>query len=121
MCQLALGSSRLCWTFALVLGVASLGLATAIAVGVLAAMAAVATVLMDWMDMYTIGTVCLLYGGPLEEGQLVDSTLQCPWHYSRFAIKDGAVAAGPATAPVPAYDVRIKNDQIQVKARNVQS
>jgi nitrite reductase/ring-hydroxylating ferredoxin subunit/uncharacterized membrane protein len=69
-------------------------------------------------DVYAIGAVCSHYGGPLDEGQLTDSKIQCPWHYSQFSIKDGSVETGPATAPVPAYDVRIKNDQIQVKARN---
>jgi nitrite reductase/ring-hydroxylating ferredoxin subunit/uncharacterized membrane protein len=71
-------------------------------------------------DVYAIGAVCSHYGGPLEEGKLIDSTIQCPWHYSRFSIKDGRVEAGPTTSPVPAYDVRIRNDQIQVKARNGQ-
>lgn len=71
-------------------------------------------------DVYAIGAVCSHYGGPLEEGQLTDGTIQCPWHYSQFSIKDGRVQAGPATAPVPAYQVRIRNDQIQVKARNGQ-
>ncbi len=71
-------------------------------------------------DVYAIGAVCSHYGGPLEEGQLTNGTIQCPWHYSRFSISDGRVKAGPATAPVPTYQVRIRNDQIEVKASNGQ-
>ncbi len=69
-------------------------------------------------DVYAIGAVCSHYGGPLEQGQLTDSSIRCPWHYSQFSIKDGRVEAGPTTAPVPAYDVRIRNSQIEVKERN---
>ncbi len=67
-----------------------------------------------------IGAVCSHYGGPLEEGKLVDGTIQCPWHYSRFSIRDGSVKAGPATAPVPAYEVRIHNGAIEVRERNAE-
>ncbi len=68
-------------------------------------------------EVYAIGAVCSHYGAPLEEGQLTDGAIQCPWHGSRFCLADGRVQAGPATAPVPAYAVRISNNQIEVKER----
>lgn len=68
-------------------------------------------------EVYAIGAICSHYGAPLEEGQLTDGSIQCPWHASRFCLADGRVQAGPATAPVPAYEVRIRNNQIEVKAK----
>ncbi len=67
-------------------------------------------------EVYAIGAVCSHYGAPLEEGQLVDGSIQCPWHGSCFALVDGSVRGGPTTAPVPAYKVRINKNQIEVMA-----
>lgn len=64
-----------------------------------------------------IGAVCSHYGAPLEEGKLVDETIQCPWHLSRFSLLDGSVKEGPACAAVPCYDVQTVNGQVQVKMR----
>lgn len=65
-------------------------------------------------NLYAIGAVCSHLGGPLQEGKLQDGTIQCPWHYSVFALKDGSYQQGPTTAPVPAYRVRIQNGMVQV-------
>jgi nitrite reductase/ring-hydroxylating ferredoxin subunit len=48
---------------------------------------------------------CSHLGGPLEEGDVVDGCLRCPWHGSMFGLPDGAVVRGPATAPQPAYEL----------------
>lgn len=68
-------------------------------------------------EVFAIGAVCSHYGAPLEEGKLVDGAIECPWHGSRFCLTDGRVQAGPATAPVPAYEVRINGQQIEVRAK----
>ncbi len=67
--------------------------------------------------IYAIGAVCSHYGGPLEEGELMDGTVQCPWHYSKFALEDGSVKGGPATCPVPAYEATVADGQIQIAVR----
>jgi nitrite reductase/ring-hydroxylating ferredoxin subunit len=68
--------------------------------------------------IYAVGAVCSHYGAPLEEGKLVDETIQCPWHLSRFSLLDGSVKEGPACAAVPCYDVKTVNGQVQVKMRD---
>lgn len=67
--------------------------------------------------VHALGAVCSHYGAPLNEGKLVGNTIECPWHFSRFALDDGRVVQGPACAAVPAYDCRTVNDQIQIKMR----
>lgn len=64
-----------------------------------------------------LSAVCSHYGGPLDEGQLKDGTIECPWHFSRFSLEDGSVRAGPATAPVRSYETRIADGHIEVRER----
>ena len=67
--------------------------------------------------VYALGAVCSHYGAPLNEGKVVERTIECPWHASRFALEDGRVVQGPACAGVPTYDCKIANEQVQVKLR----
>ena len=67
--------------------------------------------------IYAIGAVCSHYGAPLEEGKLQGDTIQCPWHFSRFALADGSVCEGPACTAVPAYEVRVIQSQVEIKLR----
>ena len=48
-------------------------------------------------------------GGPLNEGTFVGGKgceIQCPWHASRFCVKDGSVHGGPATFDELTWSVR---------------
>ncbi len=60
---------------------------------------------------------CSHLGGPLEDGDVVDGCLRCPWHASMFRLADGAVVHGPATAPQPAYALRIDNERVEAWRR----
>lgn len=64
---------------------------------------------------------CAHMAGPLHEGKIVEvggqACLVCPWHGSTFALRDGSVAHGPATAPQPSYDTRVREGRVEVKAR----
>ncbi len=53
--------------------------------------------------------VCAHAGGPLNEGKIVDGAIECPWHYSRYRLADGAVQQGPSVYDQPAYEVRAKD------------
>lgn len=60
---------------------------------------------------------CSHVGGPLEEGEVVDGCVRCPWHGSQFRITDGSVVRGPATATQPAYELRRDGDRVQARRR----
>lgn len=63
-----------------------------------------------------IGAVCSHAGGPLEEGSLVgERQIQCPWHQSIFDLRSGRIVHGPATHPQPAFEVRIREERIEIR------
>ncbi len=66
--------------------------------------------------IYAISEVCSHLGGPLAEGKFEGCTVECPWHGSRFSLKDGSVIDGPATHPQPSLEVRVRSGQIEVRA-----
>lgn len=67
--------------------------------------------------VYAMARECAHLGGPLDEGQLGECRVTCPWHASIFALDDGRVLEGPATFPQPIYETRIRDGQIEVRAR----
>ena len=66
-------------------------------------------------QFYAISATCPHAGGPLDEGTLTGDVVECPWHGSRFRLRDGRVLTGPATVNAPRYDVRVRNGQVEVK------
>jgi nitrite reductase/ring-hydroxylating ferredoxin subunit/uncharacterized membrane protein len=67
------------------------------------------------LQFYAISATCPHAGGPLDEGALQGDVLECPWHGSRFRMRDGRVITGPATVNAPRYDVRVRNGQVELK------
>lgn len=49
---------------------------------------------------------CAHAGGPLNEGSLVDGSIECPWHGSRFEVATGRRRRGPTVYDQPTYEVR---------------
>ncbi len=68
-------------------------------------------------EILAISATCTHLGGPLDEGSISGETVTCPWHGSVFCIRDGALIHGPATVPAPAFDVRVQNGRLAVRAR----
>ena len=66
-------------------------------------------------QVYAISATCPHAGGPLDEGPLQSDVVECPWHGSRFCMRDGRVLTGPATVNAPRYDVRVRNGQVEIK------
>jgi len=48
---------------------------------------------------------CTHKGGPLSDGVLACSTVQCPWHGSQFSVRTGNVEHGPAADPIAVHSV----------------
>ena len=66
-------------------------------------------------QVYALAETCSHLGGPLSEGKLDGDVIQCPWHGSRFSIRDGHVVDGPAVHPEPCLETRIRNGQVEVR------
>jgi nitrite reductase/ring-hydroxylating ferredoxin subunit/uncharacterized membrane protein len=62
-----------------------------------------------------LAATCSHESGPLDEGEISDGCVTCPWHGSVFRLDDGTVVRGPATAPQPTYDVRLAEGSVQIK------
>ena len=58
---------------------------------------------------------CSHRGCSLAEGTLDGEVIECGCHGSRFALADGTIERGPATVPQPAFDVREREGQIEVR------
>ncbi len=65
--------------------------------------------------MLCLDARCTHAGAPLEEGELIDTTLICPWHGSRFNVNTGAVLKGPAERPLNVYPTKIMEDTLLVE------
>jgi nitrite reductase/ring-hydroxylating ferredoxin subunit/uncharacterized membrane protein len=63
-------------------------------------------VVRDGDTVFALHAQCAHAGGPLAEGKLVDGCIECPWHYSRYRLRDGRRVQGPTTFDQPRYDVR---------------
>lgn len=64
--------------------------------------------------IFAMAENCSHLGGPLSEGELIDGSVKCPWHGSRFALEDGRVVDGPAVHPQPCLQVQVRNGQIEI-------
>lgn len=64
--------------------------------------------------IYAMHAICTHMGGPLAQGTIVDGTVQCPWHASRFAFDDGHVVGGPASYPERCLATRVRAGMIEV-------
>lgn len=67
--------------------------------------------------IHAMAELCSHLGCSLvQEGKLEGDTLKCTCHGSRFALKDGSILSGPASSPLPRFDVRVRNGKIEVRA-----
>lgn len=58
---------------------------------------------------------CPHAGGPLDEGEIVGDEVRCPWHDSRFCLRDGRATQGPAVVPLQTFTVREEGGRILVR------
>ncbi|WP_084955944.1 Rieske 2Fe-2S domain-containing protein [Thermoactinospora rubra] len=59
---------------------------------------------------------CSHLAGPLHQGRVSvvdgEACVTCPWHGSTFRLRDGKVKHGPATAPQPCFQTRVRGDGV---------
>ena len=58
---------------------------------------------------------CTHMGARLAGGRVEAGVLVCPWHGSCFDVRNGSVAHGPAVFPLPSYETRVMDGQIEVR------
>ncbi len=63
---------------------------------------------------YCIDNVCTHDGGPLGEGELDGTALECPRHGAKFDVCTGRALGFPAVVPVEAYDVTVDGQDLLV-------
>jgi nitrite reductase/ring-hydroxylating ferredoxin subunit/uncharacterized membrane protein len=67
-------------------------------------------------QVHALANTCSHAGGPLNEGELADGCVICPWHGSMFRLTDGHIVRGPASVPQPAYQTRVRDGKIEVRS-----
>src|SRR5262245_55854428 len=72
-------------------------------------------------EVFAIGNRCSHMGAPLAKGPVTFAgslrTVRCPLHGSTFDLSSGKVMKGPATEPVPAFETRVTDGVVEVRAR----
>jgi 3-phenylpropionate/trans-cinnamate dioxygenase ferredoxin component len=63
---------------------------------------------------FAIADLCSHDDGPLGDGDLDGLEIICPRHGARFDIRTGKVLSLPAIVNIPAYPVRIVEEEIQI-------
>ncbi|KOV70097.1 Rieske (2Fe-2S) protein [Streptomyces sp. MMG1121] len=63
-------------------------------------------------DFKAFSAICTHEGCTVSK--VVDGTIDCPCHGSKFHIADGAVAHGPATRPLPAKSIKVEGNSIRL-------
>ena len=63
-------------------------------------------------EVYAIGDRCSHAEASLAEGEIWDTTVECPRHGSEFDLRTGEPGALPATIPVPVYPVSIEDGTV---------
>jgi nitrite reductase/ring-hydroxylating ferredoxin subunit len=59
---------------------------------------------------YATQDECTHARGPLNKGKLEGECIVCPWHGSRFDVRDGTVLDGPAREPLKTYRVIVEGE-----------
>jgi nitrite reductase/ring-hydroxylating ferredoxin subunit/uncharacterized membrane protein len=71
--------------------------------------------LRDGGSFYALHDRCSHRGCSLADGAVDGDAIVCACHGSRFDRRDGSVLQGPATAPQPAFEARVRDDRVELR------
>ena len=66
-------------------------------------------------SFYAFSAVCWHMGGPLAEGFLEGTSLQCPRHAGDYAATTGEALVPPASGKLACFNVRVQGDDLEVE------
>jgi len=65
--------------------------------------------------VFVVENRCSHDDGPLGEGRLVGTEIECPRHGARFDLATGRATRMPAVAPIATYTARIEGEVVLVE------
>ena len=65
--------------------------------------------------LYAISNGCTHRGGPLDEGEVEDGKVVCPWHGGQFDLATGKVVSPPPMKDAVSYEVRVEGTDVFLK------
>lgn len=69
-------------------------------------------------EVAAMGNVCTHQEFEMALGEAPgDGTIECAWHGARFDVRTGRVLQGPATDPLPVYEVIVREGAVLVGPR----
>lgn len=63
-------------------------------------------------EVYALGDECSHAKASLSEGEVFDGEVECPRHGSPFDLKTGEPQTLPATRPVPAFPIEVRDGEV---------
>jgi 3-phenylpropionate/trans-cinnamate dioxygenase ferredoxin component len=70
------------------------------------------------LGFFATGDTCSHDEASLSEGEIEDTTVECPQHGAVFDLETGKPMTLPATRPVPVYRVVVENEDVLVEDPN---
>ncbi len=70
-------------------------------------------------EYFAFADVCTHDDGPVAEGELDDTVIECTRHGARFDIRTGRALSLPAVVPIPVYAVEVVDGLITVSKKPV--
>ncbi|HSU17426.1 FAD-dependent oxidoreductase [Longimicrobium sp.] len=68
-------------------------------------------------EVFALDANCTHYGVPLGGGVVVDGTIRCPAHHSRFDLRTGEAVAAPALRPAGCWNAEVREGRVFVTGR----
>lgn len=67
--------------------------------------------------VFAVGNRCSHANGPLADGAVEGTVVTCPYHSTQFDLATGMPLCGPASRPIPTFDVRVEDGGVYLTRR----